>query len=92
MKKSTLYNLAFYETVKKWEKEIKERDEDGLFKDNENNKKLFFAVLNEKQRELAQRYCITLMDSFDYTLYLVCAKLMNLSIKIGMEINNVQND
>ncbi len=86
MRNLTLINLLVNQTVYKWIEEIEEADENGFVKGIEKYKGLLTAELNEKQIALLNRFNISLVDNFNYCLTLVCAKLLNLGIKIGMEM------
>ena len=80
MENVTLINLLVNQTVFKWIKEIEEADENGFVNDIEKYRGLLTAELNDKQITLLKKLNVSLVDNFNYSLTLVCAKLLNLGI------------
>lgn len=86
MNNLTLFNLINHETVSKWRDEIEKADENNFCKNIDKYWKLLSSELNEYQIGLLERLNVSITDKFDNIIYTVGSKLLNLGIKIGMEL------
>ena len=85
MDEAILYDLICEKTIHKWRDEIEK--EDCNIKNIMNKQRdLLYEAVGESNRELVNHFKFALENYFDYIYFCVDVKLINICIKIGMEL------
>lgn len=85
MDEAILYDLISPQTIDKWRDEA-EKD-DCTFKTTMlKERDLLYEAVGENKRNLVNYYKLAIENYFDYIYYYVDIKLINICIKIGMEL------
>lgn len=92
MEGSILYDLIFQNAIRKWRQEIEESDNCNLKKILDKEKDLLCAVVDEKNYKLVNHFKLAVENYIDYIFYCVDIKLINMCIKIGMELQKSNYD
>ena len=89
MEKSNIYNLLDNGLLHKWKESIEETESDTWFftRVQETLGELEKG-LNEQEKELLKSYSLAIENKLDYIYYNLKIKILNLGIKIGMELEN----
>lgn len=87
MDESTLYDLLDGELLRQWREAIeKAMGETWFFTREKEVLKELEAELNEKNKKLLTAYSLVIEDRMDYLFYNIKIKILNLGIKIGMDL------
>lgn len=86
MDEAILYDLIAERTIYKWRDEI-ERDDDLLEKKAmTQDMDLLYEAVGENNRKLVNHFKISVENYYSYIFFNVNIKLINICIKIGMEM------
>lgn len=86
MESSKIYDLIEDKLLNKWLEEL-EKEENNIFKkDVEKNKQELCSQLNEAQKKLVDKFQGTLGSYWEFIYYNVNIRMLNLGIKIGMQL------
>ena len=85
MEKSTLYDVLSMGVLQKWGNNEEEIDNCFMQREKELIEELK-TELNEKSKDLLTSYSLAIEDRMDYLHYCLNVKILNLGIKIGMEL------
>lgn len=92
MDEAILYDLICKKTVDKWRDEI-ENEEDCLLKKNMfKARDALCEAVEESKRKLVDHYRLAIENYWDYLSIVVDIKLINMCIKIGMEIQKFYDE
>lgn len=87
MEKSKIYDLLGDSLLHKWKDKIEETESDTWFFTRV--QEVFAELekeLNEQEKDLLKSYSLALENKIDYIYYNLKIKILNLGIKIGMEL------
>ena len=86
MESSKIYDLFENNLLYKWLEEF-EKEENNVFKkDVEESKRELYEQINEEQKKLVNKLEVTLDWYWEFVYYNVNIRLLNLGIKIGMQL------
>lgn len=86
MDEAILYDLICEKTIDKWREEIEKEDGGAIKKTMLKQRDLLYAAVGDESRDLTNRFENALEIYYDYIYFRVDIKLINLCIKIGMEL------
>lgn len=91
MDESILYDLICDRTMCKWRDEVTKVN-CNLKKQLEEQKNLLLAAIDESNRNLVKHFELAADNYWSYVYYCVDIKLINICIKIGMELQKFYDD
>lgn len=87
MEKSILYDLLDRQLLSQWKEMIEKTESESWFFTNEKEViKELETELNEKSKKLLTSYALAIENRIDYLYYNLSIKILNVGIKIGMEL------
>lgn len=86
MESSVINDLIEVGLLNKWLEEFKKEENNVLKRDADNYKQELCTQLNEEQKKLVDKFERTLDWYWDYVYYNVRIRVLNLGIKIGMQL------
>ncbi len=85
MDKSTLYDVLSMGIIQKWRKNEEAQDDYFAIKEQELKEELL-TLPNKISKDLLTSYSLAIKDRMDELIYHLNIKILNLGIKIGMEL------
>lgn len=86
MDEAILYDLISAQTIDKWRNEAEKTDDCNFKKIMSKEQDLLYASVGENNRHLVSSFKLAVENYLDYIYYCVDVKLINICIKIGMEL------
>lgn len=86
MEKSELYDLLDSGLLREWKDKAEKIDDCGFAKNEKEKLEEIEKELNEKSKKLLTSYSLAIENIIDYLNYIINNKILNLGIKIGMDL------